>query len=130
MTPVPIRIIDGLSYISVTLRAHGQILALERVLLDTGSSGTVFKTHDLEKLGVGLLPTDPLLFLQGIGGEEALVEKSIEALQVGSLIVAPFKIQMGAVNYGIPMDGILGLDFLLRTQAVIDLDALELRPST
>jgi hypothetical protein len=126
---VPIHIVGGLPYVAVTLRANEQMLTLQQVLIDTGSSGSVFKTDDLKKLGVRVLLTDRLHFLRGIGGEEAVVEKTIDALEVGSLVVAPFRIEMGAVDYGVPMDGILGLNFLLRAQAVIDLNALQLRPA-
>jgi hypothetical protein len=38
-----------------------------------------------------------------------------------------FEIQVGAMRYGFPLDGIVGMDFLLATRAVIDLDARELR---
>jgi hypothetical protein len=127
---VPIHVINGLPFVAVTLRVGGQILTLEHVLLDTGSHSTVFKTLDLEKLGIRLLLTDQLRFLRGIGGLEAVVEKTIDALEVGSLVVAPFTIEMGAVDYGFPLDGILGIDFLLRTQAVIDLHTLQLRPAS
>jgi len=123
----PIRLIDGLAFVTVTLQANGQVLSLERVLLDTGSAGTVFKTDALELIGVFPLPTDPLRLLRGIGGDEAVIEKSIEALQVGALVIAPFTIQIGAVDYGIVMDGILGLDFLLRAHALIDLESMQLR---
>jgi hypothetical protein len=124
---VPIQIVNGLPFVAVTLHAGGQILTLEHVLLDTGSHSTVFKTLDLEKLGIRLLLTDQLRYLRGIGGLEAVVEKTIDAVEVGSLVVAPFTVEMGAVNYGTSLDGILGLDFLLRTQAIIDLNQLQLR---
>jgi Aspartyl protease len=127
---VPIQIVDGLPFVAVTLQVQGQTLVLEHVLLDTGSGGTVFKTDDLKRLGLVLLPTDRLRFLRGIGGDEAVIEKSIESMQVGLLVATPFTIQVGAVDYGIAMDGILGLDFLLHTQAVIDLNSRQLRSAS
>ena len=124
----PIRIIDGLPFVAATLQANGQILQLEQVLLDTGSAGAVFKTDLLESIGVIPLPGDPLHLLHGIGGDEAVIEKTIKGMQVGSLIVTAFTLQLGAVEYGRAMDGILGLDFLRRAQAIIDFNTLELRP--
>jgi len=41
--------------------------------------------------------------------------------------VTDFEIEVGAMDYGFPADGILGLDYLLRTGALIDLQHLELR---
>lgn len=125
----PIALVDGLAFVSVTLRANGQSLLLERVLLDTGSGGMLFKTDDLEQLGIIPLPSDPLRIMRGIGGEEAVIEKRITALEVGPLVVAPLAIQLGAVDYDIAMDGILGLDYLLRAHATIDFGAMQLRLS-
>ncbi|MEP7293521.1 MAG: hypothetical protein ABI835_17175 [Chloroflexota bacterium] len=78
-------------------------------------------------LGIVPLPTDKLRFLHGIGGDEAVIEKTIDALQIGEFVAAPFIVQMGAMEYGIPMDGIIGLDFLLRAQATIDFKTLQIR---
>ena len=125
--PTPIRIIGGLPFVAGIIHANGQLLQLEHLLLDTGSGGTVIKADHLVALGVIPLPTDPLRFLRGIGGDEAVIEKSIEELEVGELHASPFTIQMGALEYGFLMDGIIGLDFLLHTQAVIDFKALRIR---
>lgn len=118
-----------LPFVSVTLHANGQTLVLERVLLDTGSVGTAFKTEDVQQIGVFLKPTDRIVRLQGVGGMEIVVQTQIEALQVGDLVVRPMVIQLGELDYAIPMDGILGLDFLLQTGAQIDLKTLEIGKS-
>lgn len=91
---------DGLPYTEVTLRANGKSLTLAHVLIDTGSGACAFKTDDLEKIDIQLEGTDRLVFLKGIGGgEEAVVKKRVEAIEVGDLIAAPFPIQMGALDY-------------------------------
>ena len=46
---------------------------------------------------------------------------------VGGLPLADVEIEVGALDYGFPLDGILGLDCLMRFGAVIDVSALELR---
>lgn len=78
-------------------------------------------------LGIIPQPTDRIRFLHGVGGDEAVIEKTIDALQIGNFIAARFTVQMGAMEYGIPMDGIVGLDFLLRVQAIIDFKAMQIR---
>lgn len=123
----PITIFQRLPFVSVTVRANAQSLTLNRVLLDTGSAGTAFKTEDLEQIGVFLQPQDQLVRLRGIGGMETVVRKQIEAVQIGDLVVTPMTVQLGELNYAISLDGILGVDFLLQTGAVIDFDAMEIR---
>ncbi len=122
-----IAILYNLPFVSVTLRANGQTLHLQRVLLDSGSAGSLFKTDDLRSIGVTGEMTDRIRFMSGIGGREAVIEKQIDALEVGNLIAQPFKIQMGSLAYDFAMDGILGADFLLVTNAIIDFKNLQLR---
>jgi len=116
----------GLPFVSVTLSANGKSLFLARVLVDTGSGGSVFKADDLAE--VDILPGDADIIrnISGIGGEEGVIEKQIASIEVGDLSLSPFTIQIGALDYGFEMDGIIGADFLLKTGAVIDFDAMEI----
>jgi hypothetical protein len=118
---------DGIPFTNVTLVFNGIILVLDHVLVDTGSGACVFKTDTLARMGILPNQEDVIQTMGGIGGVEYVVEKQIDSLQVGTLIASPITIQMGAMDYGIPMDGILGADFLLQTGAVIDFDGLEIR---
>jgi predicted aspartyl protease len=122
-----IRIMGGEPFTEVVVSANGKTITLAKVLIDTGSAGTLFKTEDMRQLGIVLELTDKVVAMSGIGGGEYVVEKQVDSLQVGNLVVSPFTIQMGAVEYGIPMDGILGADFLLQTGAVLDFKKLEIR---
>ncbi len=108
----PITIFQRLPFITVMVWANGQSLTLNRVLLDTGSAVTAFKTEDLEQIGVFLQPQDQLVRLRGIGGMETVVRKQIEAIEIGDLVVSPMTVQLGELNYAIPMDGILGRFFV------------------
>jgi hypothetical protein len=96
-------------------------------LLDSGSGATGFKTDELEKIDVRLQPGDLIEYLSGIGGQEPVVEKYIDSIELGDLQVTSFAVQVGAMDYGFQMDGILGADFLLRMGAVVDFKTLEVR---
>jgi Aspartyl protease len=111
---------------TTSLTANNQQLTFERVLLDTGSAATLFKTDDLERLGILPLPDNHVRFMAGVGGTESVIEKQIDALQVGSFILKPCTIYMSALDYAIPMDGILGVDFLLRVGARVDFQRLRI----
>jgi len=122
--------IDRLPYITATLTFQGQNLTLRRVILDTGSAGTVFSIDELAK--IGLLPEreDQLREIHGIGGTEYVFTKRIEKLAIGDLQVADFEIEVGAMEYFLELDGIIGLDFLLQTRAIVDFSRLEVYPAT
>ena len=79
-------------------------------------------------LGLKTEPDDQLREVHGVGGAEYVFAKLVDQLAVGELRASNFEIQVGAMQYGFDIDGIIGLDFLLRTGAVIDLRRLELLP--
>jgi hypothetical protein len=121
-----IKLENGLPYISITLSYQRQEITFEKVLLDTGSMGTVFAIDKVDSIDLLPEPNDRIREIYGIGGREYVFCKTIDRLVSGELIVENFEIEIGDMNYGIEMNGICGLDFLLQSQAIIDLEKLEL----
>ena len=125
-----IRIKNGLPYISATLIHQRQRVTLKNVLLDTGSAGSIFSTDKVATIGLTYEPDDFVHRIRGVGGSEFVFTKQVDRLKVGDLTVAGFEIEIGAMNYGFDMDGIIGLDFLTKVGALIDLNRMELRATT
>jgi len=117
----------GLLFTEVRIHHDGSTLVVKNVLIDTGSSAILFRTDDLAKIGVKLENTDRIVSMMGIGGIEVVIQKQVDSLEVGELSLSPFRIQLGTVDYGFGINGILGVDFLLKVGAVLDLKTLELR---
>jgi predicted aspartyl protease len=124
-----IRLEHGLVYLEAALTFRGRSLRLTDTILDTGSSSTIFSADRLLEIGVAPEPFDAVRRLRGVGGTEFAFTKRLDLLTVGDIEVSDFEIEVGAMDYGFPADGILGLDFLLKTGAVIDLRRLELSVS-
>jgi hypothetical protein len=122
-----IRLAHGLAYVEVVLTFRGRSLSILDTILDTGSASTIFSADRLLEIGVAPEPADALRRLRGIGGTEYAFTKSLDLLALGEVEVPAFEIEVGAMDYGFPADGILGLDYLLQTGALIDLRRLELR---
>jgi aspartyl protease len=123
---VKVRLQQGLPFITVAVTYQGQTTELGEVLLDTGSAGTVLSVDRLLDIGVHMEPQDTIHRIYGVGGSEFVFAKRVDNLIAGDLAVQDFEIQIGAMAYGIQIDGILGLDFLLAVGAVIDLAELEI----
>ncbi|MBN2548094.1 MAG: retropepsin-like domain-containing protein [Anaerolineales bacterium] len=127
MTSFQIR--QGLPFVSVSLRANGKSLTLTDILVDTGSAATAFRTDALKPLGITPQPDDPIRVMVGIGGgTEAVIERPIDALEIGELRASPFPIQIGLLDYQIQMNGIIGTDFLLASKAVLDFSTRSIHP--
>ncbi len=122
-----IRLEHGLAYVEAVLAFRGRSLHLGNTILDTGSSSTIFAADRLLDIGVVPEPSDALHRLRGVGGTEYAFTKRLDLLAVGDMKLPDFEIEVGAMDYGFPAEGILGLDYLLRTGALIDLQRLELR---
>ncbi len=124
-----IEVREGLPYTTAKLTHHGKTITLENVVIDTGSASTLFRTDDLLQLGIVFADDDVVEQVRGVGGAETIVAKRIETIEVGGLRLANFSVDMGAMNYGFAIDGLLGFDFLQQTGAVIDLSVMEIRTS-
>jgi hypothetical protein len=123
-----LRLEDGLLFVDVTLVLNEKSIRLEKVIVDTGSAGCVFATDELFALGIKPERHDRLDRIQGVGGgTEFVFSRQIHRLSVGDLEARDFKIEVGAMKYGFDLHGIIGLDFLTQSRAIIDLDQLEIR---
>ena len=122
-----IRLQNGLPYVTVKVIYHDCCLELYDVLLDTGSAGTIFSIDKLLDIGLEYAADDAVHRIHGVGGMEFVFSKTVERLAVGNIFVDDFDIEVGAMNYGFVMDGIIGVDFLLRVGAIVDLAAMEVR---
>ncbi len=116
-----IHITDGLPYTTVTLTSHGRQYAIEHILIDTGSGGSVFSTDMLLSCGIHYGMDDVVHRIRGVGGTEFVFSKTVDQLAVGELICEEFVIEVGVMDYGMPLNGIIGMDFLRTVNAVIDL---------
>lgn len=121
-----IKVTEGLPFVTVTLVYQGKQLTIENVLLDTGSAGSIFSIDQVDALNLLPEPTDKIEQVRGVGGIEYVFTKRIDLLRLGSLEVLDFEIEVGAMKYGFDIDGIIGLDFLMQTKAIVDLSTFRI----
>jgi predicted aspartyl protease len=115
---------EGLLLTDIEVIYQGKSLWLKRVLVDTGSGGTILSSDLVEKIGIIGEAGDTIYRISGVGGSEFVFLKVIDTLKIGNLEVNDFTIEIGAMDYGFELDGIVGLDFLKEVGAIIDLDSL------
>lgn len=87
-----IRLEGGLPFVTTTLSYGGRELSLDRVLLDTGSAGSVFSADDLSRLGLLPEPQDRIRRIRGVGGTEFVFTKRLDSLLLGDMRVDTFDI--------------------------------------
>lgn len=114
----------GLPFVTAIIEYNSRILNLDNVLLDTGSASTLFQVERLMTINLNMEPDDLIRRIRGVGGTEFVFSKRVDKLSVGDLSVERFEIEVGAMDYGFDLDGIIGLDFLRAVGAKIHLGEL------
>lgn len=112
---------------SLTVTFRGKTLRLNNIIIDTGSSHTVFNPDVLEGIGVTYENGDSIYEAYGIGGSVPFYTKVVEEIKIDTLVVKNAEIDVGIL----PKDhqGLLGLDILKKYKFVVDMGKLELYPS-
>ncbi|MBP1992114.1 retropepsin-like aspartic protease [Paenibacillus eucommiae] len=121
-----IEIIYGLPFVTVTICYRDQELLLKHALLDTGSAGTIFNADLVDEIGVRVESGDLLNTIRGVGGVEVVYSKRFDFVRIGGISLEGFEVEIGEMNYGMQIDGILGFDFIRSAGLVINAKDLKL----
>jgi len=119
-----LRLRDNLPFCEVTVNYFGQTASFVDVLVDTGSARTIFAADLVSKVGIMPEPNDILETIRGVGGVEIVYTRQVNEIRVAEHIVSPFMVEIGAMDYGFKIDGIMGMDFLRQSGAVLNLSEL------
>jgi len=111
----------NLPFIKIKVGYRNLSIDIPNILLDTGSATTILNADILYSIGVKPEANDTTSQIVGIGGEESVYHKIIDFIQLDNKLLYDFKIDVGILDYGFEIDGILGMDFLLEANAIIDL---------
>lgn len=115
-----------LAFVTATLTYSGTSIEIPDVLVDTGAASTVINADHAAEAGIHVRPTDRLRRLRGVGGHEHVFVRRIDRLAIGEQGADDFEIEIGEMDYGFEIGGILGMDFLRAAKAVIDLGKLSI----
>ncbi|MCT8138472.1 retropepsin-like domain-containing protein [Anaerobacillus sp. CMMVII] len=119
---IKIRELSDLPFIEATVTFRGQSLKSENVLINTGSAGTIFNVNKLEEIGIKPEANDVTQTIQGVGGLEFVYTKNIDEISINDEIaIQNFHVELGAMDYGLEIDGIIGFDFMKEVGLIIDL---------
>lgn len=111
----------GLLLVTLTVRQGAEKVELENIVVDTGSASTVLSVDAVASLGILPSPQDIIHHVFGIGGSEAVFARVVDEMQIGAVRVAGFEVEVAGMDYGLPINGLLGVDFLEATGAIVDI---------
>ncbi|MBN1045015.1 hypothetical protein DVW08_06460 [Clostridium botulinum] len=117
-----IQLKDGLLYTFIKLMHEGECIVVENVIIDTGAFHTIISTDFLDELGAKFADDDKLIEASGYGGGSSYaVRKRIDGIACDNMELKDFKIYFGEIDPNERVNGLLGLDFLMKAELVIDL---------
>ena len=117
---------DNLPFVTLTVGHKEETVEIANILVDTGSASTVLAADSLVQIGIEPSPEDILHTIRGVGGTEVVYLRKVDFLEVGESKVTDFEIEVGGMDYGFEISGILGMDFLKASGAIIDLHELQI----
>ncbi len=117
---------DELPFVVVTVEYKGKTVDIPNVLVDTGSASTILAADSLIEVGVEPAADDTLHTIRGVGGVEVVYLRKVDSLRVGKVGMTGFEIEVGGMDYGFEISGILGMDFLRSMGAIINLYKMRL----
>ena len=116
----------NLPFTSVSIAYRGSTIEIPQVLVDTGSASTVISADLVDSIGIFPLPEDRIVTIRGVGGSEVVFRRRVDCLQVGEKELTNFELEVGGMDYGFEINGILGMDFLIEAKAIINLHTMSL----
>jgi predicted aspartyl protease len=123
---VQLQLKDNLPFITLVIGYQGKTAIISDVLVDTGSASTILAADSLIRVGIEPSPEDTLHTIRGVGGIEVVYLRKVDFLEVGENKILDFEIEVGGMDYGFELNGIVGMDFLQAAKAIIDLHAMKI----
>lgn len=113
---------DGLPVVSIDLSYKGNKICLDNVLIDTGCSTTILDTDEVEQIGLIIdRKSGRPRRMYGVGGESELCyEQTVTHLEIDNCLMDSFQLQLGITRETYGFNGIIGVDFMVKSGLIID----------
>jgi len=117
---------DNLPFVTISVTYNNQTVEIMDVLIDTGSGSTILAADNVQGIHITPSPNDTLYSIRGIGGSEVVYSRIIDCIKIGEYCINNFEVEIGGMDYGFKINGILGTDFLLQSDAIINLHDMKI----
>lgn len=104
----------NLAFVTATLTYSGRSVEIPDLLVDTGAASTVINADLAAEARIYLRPSDRLRRLRGVGGHEHVFVRRVDRFAIGEQGLDDFDLEIGEVDYGFEIGGILGMDSSVR----------------
>lgn len=110
----------------IILTFNGKSKLIENMVIDTGASRTLISQEAVEDIGLQVDLHDRIVTYFGIGGKEHAFRKQVDRIQISDFIIENVELDFNNFGYD-DINGLLGLDLLMKARITIDLLNLGIR---
>ena len=119
-----LELLYNLPFITIEAAYQGASINISNILVDTGSASTILAADSVKEIGIQPDDNDIPYSIRGVGGAEIVYRRSIDHIKADTFSIENFGIEIGGMDYGFDINGILGMDFLIQSNAIIDLQQM------
>ncbi len=112
---------DNIPFVSIFVIYKDTSIEIPSVLVDTGSATTILSADLVQIIQITPSPEDSLYTIRGVGGSEVVFSRKVDYLKLGECFINNFEVEIGGMDYGFEINGILGMDFLVQAGTIINL---------
>jgi predicted aspartyl protease len=116
---------DGLLYTSLKINYHGKTVEVNNIVVDTGASFCIIEPSSIEELGITLNKDDEIETFYGVNGIFSYVKRTSDSIILDEVILNNIDFYMGTIDDNI--NGLLGLDVLIKSNASINLGDMNIK---
>ncbi len=118
-----------LLFVDMNIGYKGNNVLINNVVVDTGAAHTIINPDSVYELGIKAEADDEFITMYGVGGEHYSYRKNINSVNIGRNCLADVNIDFGLIDEEGHINGLLGLDVLLKLGVTINLKELKLYSS-
>lgn len=116
----------GLLFVDIKIEYNGKKICIKDIVVDTGASYTIIDPDTVHEIGIKAEASDKFITMYGIGGEHYAYRKNIDCIEIGDRNLNNISLDFGIIDEEGIINGLLGLDVLMKLGIKINLDKLEL----
>lgn len=119
---------DGLLFTSVEISYKGHSKLVDNIVIDTGAAESIISPDIVDDIGIYAELGDRIISFYGVGGSlHNSFVKVIDNIKIDSYNIKNLEIDFGIIDTKGEINGLLGLDILMKAGANIDLKNLVLK---
>lgn len=113
---------DGLIFTEIKLNFRGKTKIIENVVIDTGAAETIISPDVVNDLDIYAELNDKVNSFYGVGGSlHNFFSKNVDILGMDTFELRDVKLDFGIIDPRGEINGLIGLDLLIKVGAIIDL---------